>query len=99
MDSDFELPNIAAAARRLIPERYIPSEAERILMYKKLTAVRKHDDVPRIQEEFEDRYGDPPRSVWNLLALMRLRLRCREVGIGSIVAEKRRVAVRFAGTH
>ena len=68
-------------------------------MYKKLTAVRQKDDVARIQEELEDRYGDPPRSVWNLLAIMRLRLRCQEVGIGSIVAEKRRVAIRFAGTH
>ena len=99
MDSDFELPNIALPLDAFIPERYIPSEAERILMYKKLTAVRQNDDVARIQEELEDRYGDPPRSVWNLLAIMRLRLRCQEVGIGSIVAEKRRVAVRFAGTH
>ena len=68
-------------------------------MYKKLTAVRKMDDVQRIQDEFEDRYGDPPRPVWNLLALLRLRLRCHEVGISSVVAEKRRVALRFSGTH
>ena len=99
LDAQFELPNIALPLDAFIPERYIPSEAERILMYKKLTAVRRKEDVERIQEELEDRYGDPPRSVWNLLAIMRLRLRCQEVGIGSIVAEKRRVAVRFAGTH
>src|SRR5262249_13186541 len=70
-----------------------------ILVYKKLTAVRTKDDVGAIQEELEDRYGDPPRPVWNLLATLRLRLRCLEAGIGSVVAEKRRVAVRFQGTH
>ncbi len=99
IEAEFELPNISLPLDAFIPERYIPSEAERILMYKKLTAVRRTEDVARIQEELEDRYGDPPRSVWNLLAVMRLRLRCQEIGIGSIIAEKRRVAVRFSGTH
>ena len=99
MEADWELPNVALPLDAHIPPRYIPSEAERILIYKKLTAVRRMDDVARIQEELEDRYGDPPRSVWNLLATLRLRLRCLEVGIGNIVAEKRRVAIRFQGTH
>jgi transcription-repair coupling factor (superfamily II helicase) len=99
MEPEWSLPNISLPLDAHISPRYIPSEAERILMYKKLTAVRKKEDVARIQEELEDRYGDPPRAVWNLLATLRLRLRCREVGIGSVVAEKRRVAIRFQGTH
>jgi len=99
LETEWELPNVALPLDALLPARYIPSEAERILLYKKLTAVRKRQDVDRIQEELEDRYGDPPRPVWNVLAILRLRLRCQEVGIGSIVAEKRRVAIRFSGTH
>ncbi|MDQ2688437.1 MAG: hypothetical protein M3Y28_11290, partial [Armatimonadota bacterium] len=99
VEMEFELPNVTLPLDALIPTIYVPSEAERILMYKKLTAVRKPDDVQRIQEEFEDRYGDPPRPVWNLLAILRLRLRCKEVGISAVTAEKRRVAVRFTGTH
>ena len=99
VEAEWELPGVSLPLDALIPSVYIPSEAERILMYKKLTAVRKPDDVQRLQEELEDRYGDPPRPAWNLLALLRLRLRCQEVGISSITAEKRRVAVRFSGTH
>ncbi len=99
VEMEFELPNVTLPLDALIPTVYVPSEAERILMYKKLTAVRKSDDVQRIQEEFEDRYGDPPRPVWSLLSLLRLRLRCKEVGISAVTAEKRRVAVRFTGTH
>ena len=94
-----DLPNVALPLDALIPAAYIPSEAERILMYKKLAAVRDLDAVARLQEELEDRYGDPPKVVWNLLAILRLRLRCQQVGIKSIVAEKRRVALRFQGTH
>ncbi len=98
-ETERDLPNVALPLDALIPAAYIPSEGERILMYKKLAAVRSNDAVARVQEELEDRYGDPPKVVWNLLAILRLRLRCKEVGIGSIVAEKRRVAIRFAGTH
>jgi transcription-repair coupling factor (superfamily II helicase) len=99
VEGEFELPNVSLPLDALIPSAYIPSEAERILMYKKLAAVRKTNDVQRIQDELEDRYGDPPRPVWNLLAILRLRLRCAEVGISAIVAEKRRIAIRFTGTH
>ena len=99
VEGEFELPNVSLPLDALIPSAYIPSEAERILMYKKLTAVRKPGDVQRIQDELEDRYGDPPRPVWNLLAILRLRLRCAEVGVSSVVAEKRRLAIRFTGTH
>ncbi len=99
VEGEWELPHVSLPLDALIPSAYIPSEAERILMYKKLTAVRKTGDVQRIQDELEDRYGDPPRPVWNLLAILRLRLRCAEVGISSIVAEKRRLAIRFTGTH
>ena len=99
VEGEFELPNVSLPLDALLPSAYIPSEAERILMYKKLTAVRKPGDVQRIQDELEDRYGDPPRPVWNLLAILRLRLRCAEVGVSSVVAEKRRLAIRFTGTH
>ena len=99
VENEFELPNVSLPLDALLPVAYIPSEAERILMYKKLTAVRKVGDVQRIQDELEDRYGDPPRPVWNLLAILRLRLRCAEVGVSSVVAEKRRLAIRFTGTH
>ncbi len=98
-EAEWELPNVALPLDALIPTAYVPSEAERILMYKKLTAVRKMEDVQRLQDEFEDRYGDPPRPVWNLLALLRLRLRCAQLGISAVVSEKRRIAVRFTGIH
>lgn len=98
-EEEFALPPVSLPLDAHIPERYIPSEAERILIYKKLTAVRSKEDVDDLQAELEDRYGDPPRAVWNLLALLRLRLRCKEVGIGSINTERQRIVLRFSGTH
>jgi transcription-repair coupling factor (superfamily II helicase) len=99
VEQEFNLPPVNLPLDAHISSKYIPSEAERILIYKKLTAVRTKEHVADIQAELEDRYGDPPRAVWNLLALLRLRLRCKEVCIGAINAEKQRVLVRFNGTH
>jgi transcription-repair coupling factor (superfamily II helicase) len=96
---EFVLPSVNLPLDAHIPIRYIPSEAERILIYKKLTAVRKKEDVAEIQAELEDRYGDPPRSVWNLLSLLRLRLRCMELRIGGISTEQKTIQLRFRGTH
>ena len=75
VEAEFQLPPVSMPLDAHIPVKYIPSEAERILVYKKLTAARNKTDVDDVQAELEDRYGDPPRSVWNLLALLRLRLR------------------------
>jgi transcription-repair coupling factor (superfamily II helicase) len=89
------LPHGGPAVAASIPEKYVPSEAQRILMYKKLSAVRDRADVARLQEEFEDRFGDPPPPVWNALALLRLRLRCQEIGIESITTESHKITISF----
>ena len=53
-------------------------------------------DIENLQAELEDRFGDPPRPVWDALAILRLRLRCKEMGIASIKTEQTDVQLRFA---
>lgn len=89
------LPSVDLPVAATIPEKYVPGEAQRILMYKKLAAVREFADVAKLQEEFEDRFGDPPPPVWNALALLRLRLTCQEIGIDSIATEAGKATIAF----
>ncbi len=89
------LPTVDLPVAAAIPDKYVPGEAQRILMYKKLAAVRDRADVARLQEEFEDRFGDPPPPVWNALGLLRLRLKCQEIGIDSITTEGTRIQIVF----
>ena len=92
---DIPLPTVDLPVTATIPQEYVPSEPQRILMYKKLAAVRDREDVGRLQEELEDRFGDPPAPVWNALSLIRLRLRCQEIGIESVTAELPKVTILF----
>lgn len=90
------LPSIDLPITVHIPEQYIPGEAERIYFYKRMSGVRATIDVDNLQAELEDRFGDPPKSVWDALAILRLRLRCKEVGIASIRGEGTNLFLRFA---
>lgn len=90
------LPSIDLPITAHIPSDYIPGEAERIYFYKRMSGVRSLPDIENLQAELEDRFGDPPRPVWDALAVLRLRLRCKEAGIASIKAEGKNIAIRFA---
>ncbi len=92
---EFELPTVDLPVDAYIPNNYMPTEAHRILFYKKMAAVRSKEDVQAVQDELEDRFGDPPRAVWNMLAIIRLRLRCRELGISSIQTLRNQIRVSF----
>jgi transcription-repair coupling factor (superfamily II helicase) len=78
------LPGVVLPLSALIPEHYIPTEGLRIAFYKKIAACRTHEDLDRVQAELDDRFGDPPRPVWNMLAIMRLRVDCIPAGVARI---------------
>lgn len=94
---EIELPTVDLPVDAFIPQTYMPTEAHRILFYKKMAAVRDEAAVQAVQDELEDRFGDPPRPVWNMLAIIRLRLRCAELGIDGISTFQNQIQVRFGG--
>ncbi|MCE5200370.1 MAG: transcription-repair coupling factor [Armatimonadota bacterium] len=93
---EVELPSVDLPVDAFIPQSYMPTEAHRILFYKKMAAVKSVADVQAVQDEMEDRFGDPPRPVWNMLAMLRLRLRCHELGISSISTLRNQITMNFA---
>ncbi|THF74486.1 transcription-repair coupling factor [Cohnella fermenti] len=67
-----------------LPPEYIYDSIQKIEIYKKVAAAAALDDVHDIFEELTDRFGDPPKSVLNLLAVARLKVYGRQFGIESI---------------
>ncbi|MBQ8173968.1 MAG: transcription-repair coupling factor [Clostridia bacterium] len=65
-------------ASAYIPEHYVASEAARMELYKKISAITEEADMADILEECADRYGRVPRELIRLLwvALSRA-LACR----------------------
>jgi len=89
------LPQVDLPVDAFIPQDYISNEAHRILFYKKLAGAKTTEDLQAVQDEMEDRFGDPPRSVWNMLAVIRLRIRCHQMGIRSIGRATGQIVIVF----
>ena len=89
------LPPMDIPVTAHIPNEYIPGEAERIYFYKRMSAVRSVADIENLQAELEDRFGDPPRPVWDALAILRLRLRCQQIGVAAVRGEAAQINIKF----
>ena len=50
-----------------ISEKYINNHTQRIDIYKKISYIETQDDAYEVQEEIEDRFGDLPKEVQNLI--------------------------------
>lgn len=50
-----------------IPSHYIESEKQKYELYKKILNIDSQEELYAIEEEIEDRFGDLPQSVINLL--------------------------------
>ncbi|MDA3845439.1 MAG: helicase-related protein, partial [Vallitaleaceae bacterium] len=52
-----------------IPTNYIENEVRKIESYKKIATIRHQEDYDEMIDELLDRYGEPPKSVVNLLQI------------------------------
>jgi transcription-repair coupling factor (superfamily II helicase) len=57
-----------------LPEAYVPLEAQRVGLYKRLAQVRTLRAVRDIEEEMRDRYGRPPDPAEALIEMAALRV-------------------------
>jgi transcription-repair coupling factor (superfamily II helicase) len=67
-----------------IDSSYIPEENQRLRMYKRIAGAEDLATLTDVRAELQDRYGDPPESVLNLLAAGELRLLCERLGIAQL---------------
>ena len=67
-----------------IPDRYVPSPEQRMDLYRRIAAIRSEADADDVVDELIDRYGDPPRTVNNLISVALLRAAAADNGISEI---------------
>ena len=67
-----------------IPERYVPSDRQRMDLYRRIAALRDNDAAADLIDELTDRYGDPPRPVTALLDVALLRAAAADTGVTDI---------------
>src|SRR5204862_2407256 len=78
-----------------IDESYVADMNQRLMLYRKVAAARRDEEIDRILDEAADRYGPVPPSVLNLADYGRIRVMADQLGIDSIDREGRTVVLKF----
>ena len=79
IDTDFEL---------MLPDHYVDSTSERLLLYQRLAEIENKQDLEKFQNELEDRFGKLPEEAVNLLKSVELKWLAAEIGFEKIVMKK-----------
>src|SRR5439155_21726840 len=74
---------------------YVQDMNQRLMLYRKVAAARREEEIDRVLEEAVDRYEPLPDSVLNLADYGRIRVMADKLGIDSIDREARIVVLKF----
>jgi transcription-repair coupling factor (superfamily II helicase) len=81
-----------------LPDDYVPDEAQKLELYRRLARARTPGDVAAFRQEATDRFGPLPASVTRLLEVAELRMAAEAAGISSISREEGWLVVRFGAS-
>ena len=76
-----------------LPASFIPFEAAKIDVHRRVVAARKPGELRAIRDELSDRFGPLPREAENLLSLQRARIELRLAGAERVEVRGGRLSV------
>ncbi|MBI3331900.1 transcription-repair coupling factor [Candidatus Peregrinibacteria bacterium] len=79
---------IQVPVEALIPTYYIPDEQEKISVYQKLASSEDESILKEFESDLHQEYGEPPKEVKNLFAILRLKIAARRAGVQRIKMEE-----------
>ncbi|AKL93626.1 transcription-repair-coupling factor Mfd [Clostridium aceticum] len=78
-----------------ISEKYIANQSHKIEIYKKIASIRDEEDLYAIEEEIEDRFGDIPLSVRNLLLISYIKALAKSLKVQYISQKEKNIRIQF----
>ena len=78
-----------------LPSDYVPDEAQKLELYRRLARVRTQGDLAAFRQEVTDRFGAMPTQVQRLAEVAELRLVAEAAGVSSVSREEGQLVVRF----
>jgi transcription-repair coupling factor (superfamily II helicase) len=76
-----------------VPADYIPYEQAKIDVHRRIAAARDVAELMALRDELDDRFGEPPEPLLNLVSLQRARIRLGEAGARSVSLRSARLVV------
>lgn len=78
-----------------VSDDYVADPQQKVEVYKRVAGLKDTVEVTDFQEELEDRFGPVPPPVRNLLAVARIKVLAKELGVEAINGTQEEVAIRM----
>ena len=78
-----------------LPDQYVPSSSERMLLYRELDNIKDDAGLQKYRSELEDRFGAVPREGLELMQVVPLRRLGRSLGCEKIMLRQGQMRMQF----
>jgi transcription-repair coupling factor (superfamily II helicase) len=92
-EDDWEPVRLDVNVDAYVPSDYIPYEQAKVEVHRRIAASREVADLVLLREELEDRFGEVPDPLRNLIALQQARIKLGQAGARAVTFRNGRLAV------
>jgi transcription-repair coupling factor (superfamily II helicase) len=90
---DWEPVRLDVNVDAYVPSDYIPYEQAKVDVHRRIAASREVADLALLRDELEDRFGELPEPLRNLIALQQARIKLGQAGARAVTFRGDRLAV------
>ena len=92
-DEEWEPVRLDVNVDAYVPADYIPYEQAKVDVHRRIAGAREVADLAALRDELEDRFGDIPDPLHNLIALQQARIKLGQAGARAVTVRGDRLAV------
>ncbi len=90
-----QAPEVSLSGASYIPDSYIPDEAQKLDLYRRLSKATRLHELDELAEELRDRFGRLPPEAERLIAASRIRILGGQLGVERVLATTDSARVNF----
>ncbi len=83
----------------LLPDNYVTSVSERLLLYRELNDLSTEEELDRYRDRLIDRFGPIPPETQELIKTITMRQMAKEFGIEKIVLKQNKMVLYFVSNQ
>jgi transcription-repair coupling factor (superfamily II helicase) len=92
-EQDWEPVRLDVNVDAYVPADYIPYEQAKVDVHRRIAGSREVADLMALRDELEDRFGDLPDPLYNLILLQQARIKLGQAGADAVSVRGDRLAV------
>ncbi|MFZ0089640.1 MAG: transcription-repair coupling factor [Solirubrobacteraceae bacterium] len=92
-DEEWEPVRLDVNVDAYVPSDYIPYEQAKVDVHRRIAGAREVADLAALRDDLEDRFGEIPNPLTNLIALQQARIKLGQAGARAVTVRGDRLAV------